>query len=218
MDRREQIRLMDKELRKPGEHPDRSVSISRRTFLHRSLIVGGASAATYGWFPLMNTLDLAFAGEAGGQSFKFAWLSDTHLYPKDVNERFVEKIIRAVKEIQALNPPADFLIFGGDLAQLGDPVELKLGAELLKEVKIKQVFIPGEHDWYLDQGVLWNKLFGKSPWFLDHKGVRFIGLDTVSKADDFWTSANTRRKSAWATWRHSMERWAARGPQSAPTI
>jgi 3',5'-cyclic-AMP phosphodiesterase len=58
----------------------------------------------------------------------------------------------------------------------------------LKELKIKQVFIPGEHDWYLDQGVLWNKTFGKSPWFFDHKGVRFIGLDTVSKADDFWTS------------------------------
>ena len=188
MDRREQIRLMDKELRKPGEHPDRSVSISRRTFLHRSLVVGGASAAAYGWFPLINTLDLAFAGEAGGQAFKFAWLSDTHLYPKDVNERFVEKTIRAVKEIQALSPPADFLIFGGDLAQLGDPVELKLGADLLKELKIKQVFIPGEHDWYLDQGVLWNKQFGKSPWFFDHKGVRFIGLDTVSKADDFWTS------------------------------
>ncbi|HET6757356.1 MAG TPA: metallophosphoesterase, partial [Burkholderiales bacterium] len=133
-------------MRKPGEHPDRSVSISRRTFLHRSLIVGGASAAAYGWFPLMNTVDLVFAAEAGGQAFKFAWLSDTHLYPKDVNERFVEKTSRAVKEIQALNPPADFLIFGGDLAQLGDPVELKLGAELLKELKIKQVFIPGEHD------------------------------------------------------------------------
>jgi Icc protein len=188
MDRREQIRLMDRELRKPGEHPDRSISISRRTFLHRSLILGGASAAAYGWFPLINTLDLAFAGEAGGQSFKFAWLSDTHLYPKDVNERFVEKTVRAIKEIQALNPPADFLIFGGDLAQLGDPVELKLGAELLKELKIKQVFIPGEHDWYLDMGALWNKQFGKSPWFFDHKGVRFIGLDTVSKADDFWSS------------------------------
>jgi 3',5'-cyclic AMP phosphodiesterase CpdA len=190
MDRREQIRLMDKELRKPGEHPDRSMSISRRTFLHRSLILGGASAAAYGWFPLINTIDLSFAGEAGGQSFKFAWLSDTHLYPKDVNERFVEKTIRAVKEIQALKPPADFLIFGGDLAQLGDPVEIKLGADLLKELKIKQVFIPGEHDWYLDMGNLWNKLFGKSPWTFDHKGVRFIGLDTVSKANDFWTARN----------------------------
>ena len=60
-----------------------------------------------------------------GQSFRFAWVSDTHLYPKELNARFVEKTVRAFKEVQAMNPPADFLIFGGDLAQLGDPVELQ---------------------------------------------------------------------------------------------
>ena len=32
-----------------------------------------------------------------------------------------------MKELQAMKPAADFLIFGGDLAQLGDPVELDLG-------------------------------------------------------------------------------------------
>ena len=31
-------------------------------------------------------------------------------------------------------------------------------------------------------------MFGASPWTFDHKGVRFIGLDTVSRAPDFWTS------------------------------
>ena len=96
--------------------------------------------------------------------------------------------MRAFKDVQAMNPPADFLIFGGDLAQLGDPVELQLGAEMLKEVKIKKDFIPGEHDWYLDMGATWNKMFGASPWTFDHKGVRFIGLDTVSRAPDFWTA------------------------------
>ena len=87
-----------------------------------------------------------------------------------------------------MDPPADFLIFGGDLAQLGDPVELELGNELLKEVKIKKVFIPGEHDWYLDMGKTWNKLFGQSPWRFDHKGVRIIGLDTVGSAPDYWSA------------------------------
>jgi hypothetical protein len=57
----------------------------------------------------------------------------------------------------------------------------------LKEVKIKTYFIPGEHDWYLDMGATWNKMFGASPWTFDHKGVRIIGLDTVSHAPDFWT-------------------------------
>jgi len=138
-------REIDQELSQPGAHPDRSTVLTRRTFLHKSLLYGTTGAAAYGlFFPLINTIDIAFA--QGGQSFKFAWISDTHLYPKAVNKRFVEKATRAIQEVQAMNPPADFLIFGGDMAQLGDPVELQLGAELLKEVTIKKVFIPGEHD------------------------------------------------------------------------
>lgn len=179
-------REMDRVLRGPGERPDPSVSITRRTFLHRSLLTGAVtSAAAYGWFPLINTIEYAHGAEA---KFRFAWISDTHLYPRDLNERFVEKTVRAVREVQALSPPADFMIFGGDLAQLGDPVELQLGAELLKELKIKQVFIPGEHDWYLDMGQLWTKQFGKPPWTFDHQGVRFVGLDTVSRAPDYWSA------------------------------
>lgn len=177
-------RQMHQELNGPGERPAPSIGITRRTFLHRSLLAGAAGAVTYGWFPLINTLDVAHAQ----QSFKFAWVSDTHLYPKNVNTRFVDKAVRAFKEVQAMSPAADFLIFGGDLAQLGDPVELDLGADILKEVKIRKVFIPGEHDWYLDMGKKWESLFGKSPWTFDHKGVRFVGLDTVSRGPDYWTA------------------------------
>lgn len=185
-DRRERSELQ-KELQGPGERPDRSLGITRRTFLHRSVVAaaGTAGAATYGWFPLINVLDLAVGAQA---PFKFAWVSDNHLYPKDVNTRFVDKAVRAVKEVQAMDPPADFLIHGGDLAQLGAPIELDLGNEILKEVKIRKVFIPGEHDWYLDMGLKWTKLFGKPNWTFDHKGVRFVGLDTVSRGPDYWTA------------------------------
>lgn len=187
MSEHEQLRgEMDKVLRKPGEHPDRSVSITRRIFLHRSLVAGAAAtAAAYGWFPLLNTIELAYGAQ---RKFRFAWISDTHLYPRAVNERFVEKTVRAVKEVQAMSPPADFLIFGGDLAQLGDPVELRLGNDLLKELKIKKYFIPGEHDWYLDMGKLFTSMFGQVPWTFDHEGVRFVGLDTVSRAPDYWSA------------------------------
>src|SRR5882762_1143886 len=172
---------MHRQLRGPGKRPAASIAITRRTFLHRSVAAGVAAC---GWFPLLNTMHLAHAE----QSFTFAWVSDTHLYPKDVNSRFVDKATRALKEVQAMSSPADFLIFGGDLAQRGDPVELDLGADILKEVKIKKVFIPGEHDWYLDMGQKWEALFGKQPWTFDHKGVRFVGLDTVSRGPDYWTA------------------------------
>ena len=168
------------------ERPDPSTVLTRRSFINKSLLKGGAGVAAAGFFPVINTMDFAYG--QGAQSFRFAWVSDTHLYPKDVNTRFVDKAVRAFKEVQAMSPAADFMIFGGDLAQLGDPVEINLGAELLKEVKIKKYFIPGEHDWYLDMGALWNKSFGAAPWTFDHKGVRVIGLDTISYAEDFWTS------------------------------
>jgi hypothetical protein len=178
-------REMHAALNQPDERPAASVQISRRTFVHRSVLAGAAGAATYGWFPLINTLDFAYGQQA---PFRFAWVSDNHLYPKDVNTRFVEKATRAFKEVQAMSPAADFMIHGGDLAQLGDPVELDLGADLLKEVRIQKYFIPGEHDWYLDMGQKWTALFGQPNGTFDHKGVRFVRLDTISRGPDYWTA------------------------------
>jgi calcineurin-like phosphoesterase family protein len=181
-------REMHAVLQKPDERPDQSTRLTRRTFIHKSCLFGAASVAeTFGWWPLLNTMEVAHAADA---PFRFAWISDTHLYPKSVNTRFVDKITRAAKDVQALSPPADFLIFGGDIAQLGKVEELELGNEILKEVKVKKVFIPGEHDWYLDMGKKWTALFGPATWTFDHKGVRFIGLDTVSRAPDYWTVRN----------------------------
>jgi 3',5'-cyclic AMP phosphodiesterase CpdA len=174
---------MHQVLQGAGERPG-PLGITRRTFLHRSLLAGAGGAAAHGWFPLVNVLDLAVGAVA---PFRFAWVSDNHLYPREVNTRFVDKTVRAIREVQAMDPPADFLIHGGDLAQLGDPVELDLGSQLLKEVKIRKVFIPGEHDWYLDMGKKWTGLFGQPNWTFDHKGVRFVGLDTVSRGPDYWT-------------------------------
>jgi Icc protein len=78
-------REMARTLNTAGARTDPSLRITRRIFLHKSLLTAGvaASATTYGWFPLINTIDLAW----GQTAFKFAWISDTHLYPRDVNTR-----------------------------------------------------------------------------------------------------------------------------------
>jgi Icc protein len=181
-------REMHTVLRPKGALPDDSVRITRRLFVHKSLYtgvaVGAAGAALTGWFPLINSLTIAHAAEP---PFSFAWISDTHLYPQTVNTRFVDKATRAAKEVQAMQPPADFLVFGGDIAQLGRGAELDLGNQILQEVKIRKIFIPGEHDWYFDMGAKWRQLYGEPNWTFDHKGVRFIGLDTISRAPDYWT-------------------------------
>lgn len=171
----------------PDGGPPGRVNFSRRTFLHDSLLSGGvlATAGSVGLFQTMTTMSVA---HAAAEPFSFAWVSDTHLYPKTLNTRFVEKAKRAFDEIQAQSANIDFMIFGGDLAQKGDPVELQLGADMLAEINVKKLFIPGEHDWYLDLGEKWNEHFGESPWKMDHKGVRIIGLNTVGFAPDYWTA------------------------------
>src|SRR5439155_4403623 len=98
-------------LQQPGVRPDPALKLTRRTFIHKSCLLGAATVAeTFAWWPLLNTMDVAYAAE---QPFKFAWVSDTHLYPRSLNTRFVEKVVRAANEVQAMSPPADFMIFGG---------------------------------------------------------------------------------------------------------
>src|SRR5258708_12878448 len=86
-----------------------------------------------------------------------------------------------------MSAAVEWMVCGGELAQLGKIEELELGNEVLKEIKTRKVFIPGEHDWYLDMGKKWGELFGQPNWTFDHKGVRFVGLDTVSRGPDYWT-------------------------------
>ena len=45
------------------------------------------------------------------------------------------RILRAVDDVNALDPQPDFVLYGGDLAQLGQPGELELGAQILNSVK-----------------------------------------------------------------------------------
>ena len=61
-------------------------------------------------------------------------------------------LLRAVDDVNALDPQPDFVLYGGDLAQLGQPEELELGAQILKNLKAPVRMMVGEHDWYLDMG------------------------------------------------------------------
>ena len=72
------------------------VDITRRTFLHKSLLTGGAVAtgSAVGLFQTLSSMEVANA--AMGESFSFAWVSDTHLYPRELNQRFIDKATRGL--------------------------------------------------------------------------------------------------------------------------
>jgi 3',5'-cyclic AMP phosphodiesterase CpdA len=97
-----------------------------------------------------------------------------------------------------MDPQPDFVLYGGDLAQLGAPAELELGAQILENLKAPVRMMVGEHDWYLDLGEKWRAMFGQDRYSFDHKGVHFVVLNSVVEAD-FWTARGLSPKERMLT-------------------
>ena len=165
-------------------------NLDRRSFLKVSAAAMGVAlakglVAPHSFLPV--TVSRAEASTGQGESFRFAYISDSHLYEKDVNDRFVNSLVRAVDDVNNLEPQPDFVFYGGDLAQLGQAEELELGAQILKNLKAPTKMMVGEHDWYLDMGEKWRELFGEPTYSWDFKGVHFVTLLSVVERD-FWTA------------------------------
>jgi 3',5'-cyclic AMP phosphodiesterase CpdA len=161
--------------------------LDRRSFLKLAAASAGAALAK-GLLPphSFQLVNVAYADPAQ-PAWTFAYISDTHLYEKKLNERFVRAALKAVDDVNALSPQPDFVLFGGDLAQLGKAEELALGQQILKEVKAPVKMMVGEHDWFLDLGERWKALFGPSMYSFDHKGVHVVVLMSVVERD-FWSA------------------------------
>jgi 3',5'-cyclic AMP phosphodiesterase CpdA len=159
----------------------------------RAMLKAGVAA---GVLP-MSVVKLAFADPA--QSFTFGYISDSHIQHIK-GTKFVRNwdkgLIRSVAECNLLEPKPDFVFFGGDLGQLGKKEELDHGAEMLSALKYKTHYVMGEHDYYLDLGEYWSKLFGPHQYSFDHKGVHFVTLNSVLTYDDWtfkrWPTAEQR--------------------------
>jgi len=162
------------------------VRLGRRDFMQAAGMAAAVAAASGKVLPhSFQPVDVVHADDAE-KSFRFAYISDSHLYEKKLNERFVRAILKAVDDVNALDPQPDFVLYGGDLAQLGQPGELAEGAQILKALKPPVRMMVGEHDWYLDMGAKWRELFGQDRYSFDHKGVHFVVLNSVI-VEDYWT-------------------------------
>jgi 3',5'-cyclic AMP phosphodiesterase CpdA len=124
--------------------------------------------------------------------FRFAMISDAHLY-SIADHKFDKHLEDAVVMVNNLNPAPDFVLFGGDIAQNGTEDQLVKGKKILSKLKMPMRVIPGEHDWYLDMGTAWRGLYGDETWSFDHKGVHFIGMNSIL-VKDFWTPAGLTPK------------------------
>lgn len=165
--------------------------LTRRKFLKNLGALATASALP------ISLVELAFADTR--KNFTFAYISDSHIQHIK-GSKFVRNwdrgLIRAVAETNLLQPKPDFVVFGGDLAQLGSQPELDHGAKMLAKLNYKYYCVMGEHDYYLDLGEYWSKLFGPHYYSWDHKGVHFITLNSILTYDEWtydrWPTAEQR--------------------------
>ncbi len=168
--------------------------MNRRNFLKTGL---GAAAA--GALP-MSLVELAW-GKGDAERFTFAYISDSHITHLE-GGRFVRNwdrgLIRAVAECNLLDPRPDFVVYGGDIAQLGKPEEIDHGLEILGGLRDKVHYVMGEHDYYLDLGDHWRKRLGPDWYSFDHKGVHFVVLNSILTYPEWmhkkWESGMARMK------------------------
>jgi 3',5'-cyclic-AMP phosphodiesterase len=154
--------------------------------MRRRFLRDASAAAVAGVVP-MSLVRLSFAAES--EDFTFAYISDSHIQQirgNDFVRNWDRGLTRAVAECNLLEPKPDFVMFGGDLAQLGSKAELDHGMEMLAKLNQKPRAIMGEHDYYLDLGEYWGQLFGDQYYSFDHKGVHFVVLNSILTYDD-WT-------------------------------
>ncbi len=155
--------------------------LNRRSFLKKAGVVAAATT-----LPL-KMVEVVYGNEPE-EKFTFAVISDahlTHIQGTKFVRNFDEGLKRAVTEVSFMDPPPDFVVFGGDLAQLGKKEELEHGMEILSQLEFPIKFVIGEHDFYLDLGEYWVKNISPLYYSFDHKGVHFVVLNSILTYDQW---------------------------------
>ncbi|PWU19187.1 MAG: metallophosphoesterase, partial [Verrucomicrobia bacterium] len=106
-------------------------------------------------------------------SFRFAWLSDTH-----VGSATGEEDLRAaVRDINAMTN-LSFVMHSGDVTEYGSRDQLRLAKELLDGLKLPCHVVPGNHDtkWSESGATDFGRLWKEDRFVFEEGGFRFIGL------------------------------------------
>lgn len=109
-----------------------------------------------------------------GQSFKFAFISDTHI---DSSSGIAEEDLQlTVDDINALEN-IDFVVLTGDITEMGTDEELKMAKSILSQLNIPFYIVPGNHDtgWSESGGVSFIQEFGYDKFAFEHNGYKVIG-------------------------------------------
>jgi hypothetical protein len=112
--------------------------------------------------------------------WRFAVMSDSQFVARNPDSDLVKSARRTLREIKAQNP--DFLVINGDFVDEAAPADLALAHRILTEElgdSLKWYYVPGNHE-IMGPGTIDNfkREFGTTNRTFDHKGTRFVLLDS----------------------------------------
>ncbi|MBW4720013.1 phosphodiester glycosidase family protein [Saccharothrix obliqua] len=119
-------------------------------------------------------------GNLGGRDWRFAVMSDAQFVARNPDSDLVRAARRTLREIKAQKP--DFVVVNGDFVDEAAPADLALARRVLEEElgdALPWYYVPGNHE-IMGPGTIDNfrREFGATNRVFDHKGTRFVLLDT----------------------------------------
>ncbi|WP_285661140.1 phosphodiester glycosidase family protein [Actinorhabdospora filicis] len=124
-------------------------------------------------------VDPILTASVDGRKWRFAVMSDAQFVGRAPDSDIVASARRTLREIKAAKP--DFLIINGDLVDEAAQIDLDLAKRVLSEelgTDLPYYYVPGNHEVMGGSIDLWKANFGEPHRVFDHKGTRFITLDT----------------------------------------
>ncbi|MBA9006197.1 phosphodiester glycosidase family protein [Thermomonospora cellulosilytica] len=123
-------------------------------------------------------------GTVNGRTWRFAVLSDAQFVAADPDSGYVERARRTLREVRAAEP--DFLVINGDFVDTGYPADFALAKRILDEElggEVPYYYVPGNHEIYGPGNIAnFRAVFGEPYRAFDHKGTRFVLLDSSTGA------------------------------------
>ncbi|MEV0390855.1 phosphodiester glycosidase family protein [Nonomuraea sp. NPDC050643] len=129
--------------------------------------------------PVPKVADPVVRTEVSGMPWRFAVMSDAQFVAREPDSDIVRNARRTLREIKAADP--DFLLINGDLVDEASPEDFALAKRILDEElggTVKYHYVPGNHEVMGGKIDNFRAVFGDTYKTFDHKGTRFVTLDT----------------------------------------
>nr|WP_245240860.1 phosphodiester glycosidase family protein [Streptomyces spiramenti] len=125
--------------------------------------------------PLITT-----AAATDARDWRFALVSDAQFVARAPDSDVVAAARRTLREARDSAP--EFVVINGDWVDEGSPEDLEFARAMIEEElgDVPWYYVPGNHEVMGGSIARWEEVFGPRQLSFDHRGTRFVTLDTSS--------------------------------------